>query len=278
MKAPFNVTKSTGEPGAFEADKLRRSLLRAGAGADKADAIVAAVVDKLYEGIPTKTIYQIAFKLLKQQSRPEAARYTLKQALLDLGPAGYPFEQFVARLLQADGFSVKTEQIMQGACVKHEVDVLAVNETHVYYCECKFHNRRNLECDVKVPLYIHARYNDLKQGELGKFPFAGKTLEGHIFTNTRFTDDAQRYGQCAGLQLVSWNAPLGNSLSDWANRTRLHPLTCLTTLTRAEKNILLEQKAVLAQDLIENPDLLGLAHIHGKREAFVLEEARRIIG
>lgn len=278
MKPAFQVTKSSGELGSFDADKLRRSLLRAGADADKADAIVTAVAQKLYEGIPTKTIYNIAFKLLRQKSRPEAARYALKQALLALGPSGYPFEQYIAGLLEADGYRVETAQIMLGKCVKHEVDILAVNAQEVIFGECKFHNRQNLECDVKVPLYIHSRFRDLSNGALSETPYAGKQLKGWIFTNTRFSDDAQQYGQCAGMHLVGWNTPLNASLSDWANRTRLHPLTCMTTLTKSEKAALLDHRVVLVQDLIDNPELLRVAHIRGERENGVLEEARRIIG
>jgi len=48
-------------------------------------------------------------------------RYSLKKALSSLGPSGYPFEQYVGRILQGHGYSVEVGRIIKGYCVSHEV-------------------------------------------------------------------------------------------------------------------------------------------------------------
>ena len=44
---------------------------------------------------------------------------------MKLGPTGYPFEDFIAKLLQADGYETKVRQILKGECITHEIDVIA---------------------------------------------------------------------------------------------------------------------------------------------------------
>ena len=47
----------------------------------------------------------------------------LKQAIMELGPSGFPFEQFVAELLKCRGYQIKVGVIVEGHCVNHEIDV-----------------------------------------------------------------------------------------------------------------------------------------------------------
>lgn len=257
----------------FDPEKLRRSLRRSGAGRERSDAIARKVIAQLQEGMTTKQIYRMAHRMLRKEVRHAAARYSLKQALLGLGPSGYPFEKFIAQLLVADGYQAQTGLLREGKCVTHELDVFAVTDSHVVVGECKFHNRQNKVNDVKVPLYIHSRFNDLLSGFLNAPEWNTQTIEGWIFTNTRFTDEALRYGRCAGLHLISWDTPFDFSLRDWVDRTGLHPLTCLTTLTTQEKNLLLEQRIVLARDLIRNPKVLKQAEVPARRIRGIIDEA-----
>lgn len=272
----MHVIKASGERVEFNPDKLRRSLHRSGAGRDRADAIVREVLLQARDGMRTKEIYRLAHRLLKRETRHTAARYALKQALLGLGPSGYPFEQFIAKLLEADGMTVQTGLLRPGRCVQHELDIFGVAADRVLVGECKFHHRQHLVCDVKVPLYIHSRFRDLENGFLKEKEWSKAQVEGWIFTNTRFTDDALQYGRCAGLHLIGWDTPFDYSLRNWVDRTGLHPLTCLTTLTRQEKELLLEHKTVLTRDLLEHPELLDLARITPGRVKGILQEAEQL--
>lgn len=46
---------------------------------------------------------------------------------------------------------------------------------------------------------------------------------------------AIKYGSCAGLNLLSWDFPKGNSLREQIDASGLYPLTYLTTLSLNEK-------------------------------------------
>jgi hypothetical protein len=60
------VTKASGVEDIYPAEKLRRSLAKSGASEQLIDPILHEIGAKLYNGIPTKQIYQTAFDLLKK--------------------------------------------------------------------------------------------------------------------------------------------------------------------------------------------------------------------
>ena len=274
----LQITKASGERVAFDAEKLISSLQRAGATPGHAAAIGQTIEQQLYDGISSREIYRLAHRLLRKKARHTAARYSLKQALLAFGPSGFPFEQFIARLLKAEGYYVQTGLLRQGRCIDHEIDVLAESDGRVIVGECKFHNRQNRVNDVKIPLYINARFHDLKAGFLNSPEWKDRTIEGWVFTNTRFTDDALQYGQCAKMRLVSWSTPGEYGLRDWVDRTGLHPVTCLTSLTRREKDALLEKQVVLVRELLKAPVALTNIGVKQYRIKKVLEEAGQLCG
>jgi hypothetical protein len=146
------ITKTSGELVPFDPDKLRRSLLRAAADHDVAERIVANMSARITQGMSTRQLYRMAFGLLHKRSHHAAARYRLKQGILDLGPSGFPFERFIARILEHDGYAVEVGVVVQGQCVSHEVDVVADKGAQHFLVECKYHNSPGRICDVKVPL------------------------------------------------------------------------------------------------------------------------------
>ena len=82
---------------------------------------------------------------------------------MELGPAGYPFERFIGAILEHQGYHVEVGQLVKGYCVRHEVDVIADRDDRRYMVECKFHTRQAHNSDVKVSLYIHSRFNDIRK-------------------------------------------------------------------------------------------------------------------
>ena len=121
----ITIIKASGEKAPFQMEKVRRSLERAGANEIIIDEIVKNIEDIVFDGMTTKKIYQMAFMMLKRKSRVSASKYKLKKALMELGPSGYPFEKFVGKLLEHEGFQTQVGSIIQGSCVTHEVDVIA---------------------------------------------------------------------------------------------------------------------------------------------------------
>lgn len=275
--AKMNVTKMSGEKAEFDQSKLRNSLERSGAN----EAVIQQVIDKigafLYDGISTKEIYKKAFRLLRKTSRPTAARYKLKKAIMELGPTGFPFEKFVGAILDHQGYRTQVGVIVKGHCVNHEVDVVAQKEDQHFMVECKFHSDEGRHCDVKIPLYIQSRFIDVEKQWRKSPGHDTKFHQGLIYTNTRFTTDAIQFGACAGLKLVGWNYPKKDSLKEQIDRSGLHPITCLTTLTKAEKQKLLSMDKVLCMDLCNHPNLLNSIGIkNSKKQKNILHEANEL--
>jgi hypothetical protein len=266
------ITKGSGEVVPFNPQKLKTSLKKAGANELVAEAILQNIQNELYEGISTKKIYKLAFGKLKENSSSFAARYHLKQAIMDLGPSGYPFEKFIAEIWIHLGFKAQTSKILKGKCINHEIDVLAENQHKIITIECKFHNQHGSMSDVKVPLYIHSRFLDVWGVMKQSSHFQHKKMEGWVVTNTRFTKDAAQYGTCVGLHLLGWDFPENQGLKDLIDDLGLYPLTCLTTLTKAEKQLLLDKKVVLCKEILHFPSLLKEIGIHENRTSKILQE------
>jgi Holliday junction resolvase-like predicted endonuclease len=266
------ITKVSGELVPFDVHRLRKSLMRSRAEPDAIQQVVVAIEAELYEGMSTSEIYKKAFSLLRKSSNSAAARYKLKAAILELGPSGFAFEKFVEAVLKSDGYTTQTNVIVQG-CVKHEIDVVAERGNVVCMVECKFHSDKKKYSDVKVSLYIQSRFKDVEEAWKQKPEYEGKRFEGWVVTNTRFSTDAEDYGKCVGLTLLSWDRPVGASLKQRIDEAGLHPITSLNTLTIAEKKAFLAQDVVLSSDLYHHPILLDKEGISKRRKKKILKEA-----
>lgn len=273
-KGDKKIIKASGVEVDFDQLKLRASLQRAGASADEAESVVQAIEQDWHSGLTTKALYRRAYRMLRRYNKTAASRYSLKQALLALGPSGYPFETLVAHLLKADGFLVQKGVVQSGRCINHEVDIFANRGNKIIFGECKFRNAQQLTNDVKVVLYVRSRFEDLCQGEWSDWLHQGRSIECFVFMNTRYTQDALRYGECSAMKLVGWDTPAGNSLRDRVNRTGIHPLTCLSTLTKSEKTALIASyHLVLVQDLLQHVHALEAMGINQNRQRQILQEA-----
>ncbi|MEK7062400.1 MAG: ATP cone domain-containing protein, partial [Patescibacteria group bacterium] len=127
----IEIIKANGERETFDLQKLRNSLIRARATTSVADRIAKHIEQELKDGMTTRDIYRHAFEILERELKPVALRYSLRKAVMDLGPSGFPFEKFVAEIFKAKGFQTQTDVVMPGRCVSHEVDVVAWNENEL---------------------------------------------------------------------------------------------------------------------------------------------------
>lgn len=275
METPVKIRKYSGETVDFERDRLIQSLMNSGAGEELASQIADEVQNRLFDGISTRTIYQMAYKRLKKSRRTSASRYKIKKAIMELGPSGFPFEQYVSHIFQHDGYITEVGVVMEGNCVSHEIDVIARKDNKCHIAECKYHNTQKKVSDVKIPLYIDSRFRDIMK-RLSAENGNATEYEGWIFTNTRFTSDAKVYARCVGIQLVSWDYPLGKSLKDRISDTRLMPITALTTLTKREKNELLSQGIVLCEELYAQKAVLAEIGVARTRLSKVMEDLEEL--
>lgn len=268
-----HIVKTSGDRVHFSEKKLRKSLGHSGAEPEVVDAIVRTLKGELYEGMTTRELHDRAFALLRAYKNVCASRYKLKRAIYELGPTGFPFEKFVRALLNHSDQKAHTNEVYRGACVSHEVDVVARNGNSLTLIECKFHADEGRKCTVKIPLYIHARFSDIRAHMEHNQPEI-RLKPGWVVTNTRFTRDAQEYGKCVGLYLLSWNLPRGNSLKERIDRHRLYPITVSVLLSAEEKDFLLSRDVVLCRQLLEAPYLLNQLQLSEERRKRVLEESR----
>lgn len=254
-KKVCHIVKASGKKELFSERKLRSSLKRSGVSKDVIDKVVYRIQEEIKDGMTTKQIYKRAFSLIKKD-KLTAVRYGLRQAVMSLGPTGFPFEKFLGEILKTQGFKVKIGVVLYGFCVTHEVDVLASrNDKHIFV-EAKFHNSPGVKTDLKAALYVKARYDDLKKIHKRN---EGEDLiihEGWLVTNTKLTSKARQYGRCSGLNVIGWNYPKVGNLQDMIIDSGVHPVSVLTTLNDKRKKMLFERGVVLCKDLLKRRDLL----------------------
>lgn len=250
------ITKATGEKEAFDVKKLKDSMRRAGAEEEIIEQIAEDISSWIYDGISTQKIYGRAFTLLRKKKKYAASRYKLKKAIMELGPTGFPFEYFVGKILEIEGFETEVGQVLNGKCVTHEVDVVATRDKNQYFVECKYGTSPGKIFGVQVPMYIRSRVNDIINKRQEEERYKDFSFHGWVVTNTRFSTDAVNFGACSGLNLLSWDYPAQNGLKDIIDRQKIFPITVLHNLTNPQKQQLLEKGVVICRQISENPEVL----------------------
>lgn len=266
------VVKASGKTEPFSEEKLRRSLERSKASEETAQRIINEITREFQSGSRTKDIYRRAFFLLRKYERSVAARYSLKRAIMELGPEGHSFENLVGEIFKARGYSVDISEVVQGQCVLHEVDVVAQKQGRHLMVECKFHNQQGLRSDVKVALYVQARFEDIKK-RWERDPSHGREFhEAWLMTNTQLTSDAVQYAGCVGMRAVGWNHPAQGNLQDLIEEAGLHPLTCLQTLSGGNKRALMAEGMSLCKDVVKDKNLLKRIGLNEEKISKVEQE------
>jgi hypothetical protein len=266
------VKKASGESEPFNHEKFEASLRRSGASEELLSSVSVDIQKWLNEGVTTKQIYSKAFGLLRAKRRSIAARYSLKKALMELGPTGYPFEHFVGQIFEQQGFEVQVGQIIQGHCVQHEVDVVATSNKKQHFVECKYYNTQEKTANVQVSLYVRSRVDDIIRKRSILPEFNNFSFHGWVVTNTRFTPDAMEFGKCSGLNLMSWDYPQSHSLKDIIEKYRFFPITALTELNKKEKQLLMDRGVVLCRQILQNPKVLDPIGFTKAKYTKILEE------
>ena len=98
-----------------------------------------------------------------------------------------------------------------------------------------------------------------------------------LVSKTSFSEDAIRYATCAGLRLWGANFPPQNTLQDVIREQGLDPVTCLSTLKKNEKRMLIDSEILLVRDLLQNPNLLQDIGLGSTRIRRVISEGKKLI-
>lgn len=308
----MQIKKADGAIEIFDEKKLIRALTKSGAQYLVAKEISDYVLDKSKqtghgEIVKSEYVYHLAFKQLKNISRRSALKFSLKKAMLELGPSGFPFEEFVAEIWRAKGYTAITGQMVFGTCVAHEVDVIAWKGDELVMIEAKYHSDSGSRTDLKTVLYVKARYEDIAKQTFSTSSFnakdiVGKSLkdmhtfersaqhipleqinmpkkltEGWLITNTHFSDTAITYATCNDLKIMSYDYPENESLQDVILAHKLYPITCLTTITAAEKKDLISKNIVLCKTLHVRSKELEIFGFSKEKIFAVLEEVGSLL-
>lgn len=255
------MIKRSGEREEYDRSKTKTAILRVGVSDKEAEDILDRLAPQLYNGITTEEIYRRVHKMLQGR---KAAKFGLKKAILRLGPEGENFENFMARLFQAEGYETRNRLMLQGRCVQHEVDILMRRGAENVMVECKFHNSLGTKCSIQTALYTHARFLDLNEST--------KLDRAFLVTNTRFSNEVLRYAQCMGMGLLGWKHPEGEGIEQLAERHQLFPVTALE-MRRSDQAVLLSNGILLVNDLLERPD--AFRPLVSKQVAMGLEDQAR---
>ena len=235
------------------------------------------ITDTIAPGTSSKEIYTRAFALLRKEWRPVAARYALRRALLELGPTGHPFEDFISHLYRTEGWQVETRKVIRGSCVHHEVDLYASHpeKNEFLAAELKYHNDPGYKTDLKVALYVKSRFDDIFacDPKVRACPID----RGILVTNTKFTSEAIAYAECSGVELLGWGYPAHDNLFTRMSRAKVYPVTALTGLSRAEKNLLIERGTLAVDKLMKDRRLLDPLHLTSERVGELLAEAEGLL-
>jgi len=255
------VLKTTGERQEFSAEKIQRTAIRAGADENLARTVAEKVSAKAYDGISSREILNLILKFLDKKEPLVAARYNLKDAIMNLGPTGFTFELYIQRLLSFKGYRVTIPDILPGACVTHEVDLEIKKDDQCWMGECKFHNRPGLHSGIKDALYTYARFLDLVDGNLNgqcpvKFDFPW------LICNTQFSEDVIKYAGCKRMKLLAWKYPLEGGLRDLVEANKFYPITALRQWDQAAREQALRAGIITCRDFLA-ADKSKLAYITG---------------
>lgn len=225
------IIKSNGEAEIFDRDKLRNSLERSGASFVLVNEITDRIEAELVDGMTTDDIYKKAFSYIKKKEKKTAQRYSLRRDVLKMGPTGFPFEKFIAKVFELKGYKTKNGVTLQGKCVEHEIDVIAYDGDDLILTEVKFHNNLHLKTDTKVTLYVKARYDDLKDAEFSIDGETRKMTNGILVTNTKFTNNARKYAHCVNMGLISWDYPQRGNLYNLIEESGIDPVEFAESLS-----------------------------------------------
>ncbi len=267
----MKIVKADGTKEEFNRSKLISSLERSGTGDKLINEIIEEVEKEIVEGMHTREIYRQAYDILKKHELATAGRYSLRRAILSLGPTGFPFENFLAELFRVKGYHTELRQVVEGSCATHEVDLIVNMGDRCTAVEAKFHNSLGAKIDLKIALYVHARFIDLidRKNKKGEPCFID---EGWLITNTKFTKNSIQYAECSKITFVGWNYPKKGNLQDMIEETGVQPITCLTTLSKGQKNELLKKNIVLCRNLPKHIDELKRIGIKESKIKEILEE------
>jgi hypothetical protein len=257
------VTKADGSKQPYSREKVIQTCLRMGADRQIAESVALAVERRLYDGIPTRVVLQLIFKLIRKPKPALGHLFDLRRGISLMVPKP-EFELFIQAVLRKSGFDVKPNTVLKGLCGEHEADALAAKNGLTYFVETKHHQNYHALTGLDESRIARAILEDVTEGyKQGVTPI--KIDKAVIVTNTRYSTHALTYGGCRGIVQIGWNSPRDSGLRDVIEKHSLYPLSCLRGLNLETRMRLVNAGIVLIKQVLEHDAAffehkLGLPH------------------
>jgi len=247
------VINARGEKEPFSFKKVYRSAKRSGASNKTAREVAETIEKEAYPGIKTLEIFDRIKKILKITAPEAALKFNIKEGMRRLGPTGFAFERYVGEILKNLGYGVKLNQFLPAKCVRsYEIDFLAEKEETIYVGECKYRYNFGGIVSSQDALTNYARFLDICQGHYFKASrYKNYKVRTMLVTNTKFSDRSIDYCRCVGVDLLGWSYPRKRGLENIIDAEKLYPVTILPALKKYIKKALVEEKIMLARDVLK---------------------------
>ena len=153
------------------------------------------------------------------------------------------YKKFMGLLLKAEGYDVKTNQIVRGRCIEHEIDAIATKNDEKIYVEVKHHYQYHSFTGVDVFLETEAIFEDMDEAN-------NNFSKAMVVTNGKISEHAIRYAACKKIDAIGWRYPDGGSLESRIEKYRLYPITFIRGLNADVKDRLGDNGIILLQQLV----------------------------
>ncbi|MFA6252006.1 MAG: hypothetical protein WCX74_01245 [Candidatus Paceibacterota bacterium] len=252
------IINSYGEKEVFSENKLSHALRRSGASNSLAKRVLAEIKGSIVPNMRTSDIFKLARGSLEREQLKVAFKFSLKEAIKTLGPAGFVFEKYIAEVFRNYGYSVKIDQAISGRCITYEMDILAQKEKIIYLGECKYRNQPGEKIDVNVCMKEFALLNDVRRGKY----FSKNqdcSIKSLIITNTKFTGQAIKYSECENIYLLGWRYPKEGGLEKLIEDKKLYPITILPSFKKYLMDFFVDRNMMMAKDILGIKDIAKFA-------------------
>lgn len=221
----MRVRKADGRLEEFDKRKVIRTCLKLRIGRRDAERIAEEIEREIYDGIPTSRILDLIYEKVRELRPSLRHAHDLREAIAMLRPKP-DFEQYIRLVLESIGYRVEGNKILQGRCVDHEIDGVAVKGDETLLLEVKHHVNHHTYTGMDVFLEVWASLQDLVEGfKLGLHSY--NFTNALVACNTKISDHAERYARCRGLKYMGWRYPKTLSLEEIVERNELYPITML---------------------------------------------------
>jgi len=270
------VTKADGSKQLFDRNKVLNTCLRLRLSYEDAEKITEKIEKKVYDGIPTKKILQMIFRFASLYRKSLKYQIDLRESISLLRPKP-DFEKFIGIVFETLGYEIKTNLIIPGRCIEHEIDVVAKKDDETLMIEVKHHTNPHKYTGLDTFLEVNSTLEDLKEGyNLGRHSY--NFTKALVICNTKISEHAKRYAECKKINAIAWKYPQEKGLERIIEENKIYPITILKNIELEEAYKLGDIGIVTLKQLLEDPkNISSKANISLKRIQELQKEAELIL-